>query len=361
MLALTRLDPPDHSRHEQVVSVSDAATGLQAYIAIHSTARGPAFGGCRMMPYPSRRAALRDALRLSETMSKQAALAGMPFGGGMCVVLADPGTWKTDALFQALGRAIAALDGRFIASADMGISAPDLQVIRSVTPHVRGLQRPKDEPGPAAAYGTFLAIQAAVSHSLGKPGLSGCRVAVQGLGDLGMQLGAYLAEAGARLLVADRRPERVIEAVQRFGATAVPADQILSTGADVLSPNACGEVINDSTVPLIRAGIIVGGAMNQLRAARHGIALHRRGILYVPDCVTTAGGLIDAAMEGPGYQPLVVRRACESIRHTTTRLLREAHLLGLAPSELADRTAAEQMQPPHSGTFRILSLAQLTA
>jgi leucine dehydrogenase len=360
MLALTSLDPPDHGRHAQVVSVSDAATGLKAFIAIHSTARGPAFGGCRMMPYASRWAALRDALRLSETMSKQAALAGMPFGGGMCVVQADQGVRKTDALLRALGRAIDALDGRFLVSADMGITARDLQMLRSVTPHVRGLHRPVGEPSPTA-YGTFLAIKAAVSHRLGKPGLSGCRVAVQGLGDLGLQLCSYLAEAGATLRVADKRPERVIEAVQRFGATAVPADQILSTEAEVLSPNACGEVINDSTVPLVRAGIVVGGAMNQLRSARHGIALHRRGILYVPDCVTTAGWLIDAAMAGPGYQPLVVRRACEAIRHTTTRLLREADLLGLAPSELADRTAAEQMLPPHNGTFRILSLAQLTA
>jgi leucine dehydrogenase len=153
----------------------------------------------------------------------------------------------------------------------------------------------------------------------------------------------------------------VAYAVQRHGATAVPADRILSTEAEVLSPNAFGDVICDASVPLIRAGIVVGGANNQLRAERHGLALHQRGILYVPDYVANAGGLIDVAMEGPAYQPSAVLRACETIRHTTTRLLREAQRLSLAPSQLADRTAAEQMVPMHAGTFRILSAAQVMA
>jgi leucine dehydrogenase len=153
----------------------------------------------------------------------------------------------------------------------------------------------------------------------------------------------------------------VVRAVHDFGATAVPVDRILSTEAEVLSPNAFGDVICDASVPLIRAGIVVGGANNQLRAARHGLALHRRGILYVPDYVANAGGLIDVAMEGPGYRPSDVLRACEAIRHTTTCLLRESDQLGLAPSQLADRTAAERMIPPHNATFRILSAAQVMA
>jgi leucine dehydrogenase len=214
---------------------------------------------------------------------------------------------------------------------------------------------------PAAAYGTFLALQAAVTYRLGYSDLAGCRIAVQGLGSFGLQLCAYLADAGARLLVADPRPDRVAQAVQRFGASAVPVDRILSTEAEVLSPNAFGDVICDASVPLIRAGIVVGGAHTQLRATRHGLALHRRGILYVPDTIANAGALIDVAMEGPDYRPSAVLRACEAIRHTTARLLREADQLGLAPCELADRIADEQMMPPHNATFRIFSLSHVMA
>lgn len=314
-----------------------------------------------MKAYPSRGAALRDALRLSQAMSRKAALAGLPFGGGKCVVLANPETQKSDDMLRALGRAIDRLDGSYLAADDSGTTVRDMELMRSVTPYARGLPLPSGEACPAAAYGTFLALQAAVTHRFGRSDLGGCRIAVQGLGNLGLQLCAYLAEAGAKLVVADIRPDRVEQVVQRYGATAVPHDRILSAKADVLSPNAFGDVICDASVPQIRAGIVVGGANNQLRSARHGLALHRRGILYVPDYVANAGGLIDVAMEGPGYLPSRVLHACEAIRQTTTRLLREAHRLGLAPSQLADETAAERMISPHAGTFRIMNAAQAMA
>jgi leucine dehydrogenase len=361
MVTLTNLGKARSGDHERVVSVSDAATGLQAFIAIHSTARGPAFGGCRMRVYPSRGAALRDALRLSQAMSRKAALAGLPFGGGKCVVMANPETQKSDDLLRALSRAIDRLDGSFLTADDSGTTVRDMGVMRSVTPYARGLPLPSGEACPAAAYGTFQAMQAAVAHRFGGSDLVGCRIAVQGLGNLGMRLCAYLAEAGAKLFVADVRPEAVARAVQHFGATSVPVEQILSTEAEVLSPNAFGDVICDASVPLIRASVVVGGANNQLRAARHGLALHRRGILYVPDYVANAGGLIDVAMEGPDYRPSAVLRACEMIRHTTARLLREADRLGIAPSQLADRTAAEQMTPPHNATFRLVRTEQVMA
>lgn len=361
MVTLTDLGKALRGDHERVVFVSDTQTGLQAFIAIHSTARGPAFGGCRMKIYASRGAALRDALRLSQAMSRKAALAGLPFGGGKCVVLANPETQKSDDLLRALGRAIDQLDGTYLTADDSGTTVRDMEVMRSVTPYARGLPLPSGEACPAAAYGTFLSLQAAVAHRFGGADLAGCRVAVQGLGNLGMQLCAYLAEAGARLLVADIRPDAVAQAEQRFGAKAIRSERILSTEAEVLSPNAFGDVICDATVPLIRASVVVGGANNQLRAARHGLALHHRGILYVPDYVANAGGLIDVAMEGPGYRPSAVLRACEMIRHTTSRLLREADRLGLAPSQLADRTAAEQMAQPHSATFRFMRVEQVMA
>lgn len=361
MVTLTQLGTALRSDHERVFAVSDRETRLNAIIAIHSTARGPAFGGCRMRSYPSTRAALRDALRLSSAMSRKAALAGLPFGGGKCVVLGDPDRLKSDALLYALGKAIDRLGGAFLTADDSGTTVQDMDVLRRMTPHARGVPLPSGAACPAAAYGTFLAIQAALCHRHGRREVKGRRIAVQGLGALGMRLCAYLAEAGAELVVADTRPERVQQAVWNYGAEAVPADRILSVAADVLSPNAYGDVICDATLPKIAAGIVVGGANNQLRSARHGLALHQRGILYVPDYIANAGGLIDVAMEGPDYQPDQVLRACEEIHHTTARLLHDAERLGLAPSALADRIAARLLAEPEGGPVRNIDALQVMA
>ena len=206
-----------------------------------------------------------------------------------------------------------------------------------------------------------MAIQAAIAHRFGRGDLGGRRIAVQGLGALGMRLCAYLAEAGADLIVADTRPERVQQAVWDFGAEAVPVGRILSVAADVQSPNAFGDVICDATLPQIRAAIVVGGANDQLRAPRHGLALHRRGILYVPDYIANAGGLIDVAMEGPGYSPDSVLRECEAIYHTTARLLREADRLEFAPSHLADQIAAQRIARPETGPIRIPKALRVSA
>lgn len=353
MVKLTELGTSNRGEYERVLSVSDATTGLQAFIAVHSTLRGPALGSCRIRSYPSRRAALRDSLRLSQAGSRQAALAGLPFGGGACVVMAPASDQRSDWLLHALGLAIDRLDGDFLAARDSGMTARDMGVLRRVTTHVCGLPVPQPDACPAA-YGTFLAIQAAVAHRFGSASLVDRRIAVQGLGRLGLTLCSYLAEAGAQLIVADINPEPVAQAVARYDATPVPADQILATEADVLSPNAFGDVICDASLPLIRAGIVVGGASNQLHSLRHGLALHRRGILYVPDYVANSGGLLDVALEGPGHDPKAVLRVCETIRHTTAGLLREADQLGLAPLELAERHAAEQMLPQHCNTYRFL-------
>lgn len=329
--------------HERVITIRDKATGLDAIIAIHSTARGPAFGGCRIKPYASRSMAMRDALRLSEAMSRKSAMAGLPFGGGKCVVIADP-TQKTDAMLRVLARAIHQLGGQYHTADDSGTTVQDMQVMRQVTPYARGLTMPDGEACPAAAYGTFLALRAAVAHQRGSHSLEGVRVAVQGLGNLGMRLAGYLAAAGAHLIVADPRVERVVKAIRSFGAQAVSPEQIASVEADVFSPNAFGDVICDAVLPRLRASIIVGGANNQLRTARHGLALHARGILYVPDYIANAGGVIDVAMEGKGYTSARVLDACKRIGRTTTDLLVQAKRLGSAPSVLADELAADRMR-----------------
>lgn len=345
MLTFTELGAGRRSGHERVLAISDAAVGLNAVLAIHSTARGPAFGGCRMKSYPTQSAAIRDALRLSQAMSRKAALAGLPYGGGKCVVLGDPLVRKSEALLLALGRAIHMLRGAYLTADDSGTSVQDMEVLRRVTPYARGLPLASGEACPAAAYGVFMALRAAVAHQTGSADLQARTVAVQGLGNLGMKLCHYLAQAGARLIVADLRPERCDYARRMFGAAVVPTDRILAQEADVLSPNAMGDVICDASLGTIRAPIVVGGANNQLRAARHGIALHERGILYVPDYVANVGGLIDVAMEGPGYSPSAVLAACERIEDTTARLLQDARRTGLAPSLLADRIATERMRP----------------
>ena len=344
-----------NASHERVILVEVQATGLEAIIAIHSTARGPAFGGCRMRPYTSRAAALRDARRLSQAISRQSAMADWPFGGGKCVVIGDPASQKSDALLLALGKATHQLGSSYLTADDSGTTVRDMEIMCNVTPHARGLALASGEAGPAAAYGTFLALRVAVEHPLGRVGLTGMSVSVQGLGNLGMRLCAYLHEAGAKLIVADPQTERLAMAVRDFGARVVPVDRNLSTLADVLSPNAFGDVICDATVPRIRAGIVVGGANNQLRTARHGVALHNRGILYVPDYIANVGGVIDIAMEGPGYAPAQALEACMGITRTTALLLQNAQRAGIAPSRQVDQLAAERMTP-HADEMRMLEM-----
>jgi leucine dehydrogenase len=329
--------------HERVVRISDAASGLDAIVAIHSTALGPAFGGCRMKPYRSRDEALRDALRLSRAMSLKTAFAGLPFGGGKCVVIGSPATQKSEALLLALGQALNELGGTYLTADDSGTSVMDMEVMRRVTPYARGLPQANGAACPAAAYGTYLAIKAAVAHRFGRGDLAGVHVAVQGLGALGLRLCRYLHEAGCRLTVSDTDPVRVAMAVAEFGAQAVAPEEIMSVGADVLSPNALGGVINDDTVPLIRAPVVAGAANNQLHLPRHGIGLYRRGITLVPDFVANVGGVIDVALEGPGYSEGRVLEACGDIYGNVAGLLAEADRVGVAPFVLAERMALDRI------------------
>jgi leucine dehydrogenase len=338
-LTISLAKPERFPNHEQVLFICNRAAGLRAIIAIHNTARGPAFGGCRMRPYSSPQDALRDALRLSCAMSYKAALAGIAFGGGKCVVLGDPATAKTERLLLALGRAIQHLGGRYLTADDVGTSVLDMEVLRRVTPHARGLPDKNGEPCPATAYGTFMAIKAAVRHRLGRTDLTGVSIAVQGLGSVGFKLCDFLSADGAALRVSDLHPELVARAQQSFGATPIPVDRILAEKVDVLSPNALGDVFDNRTVPLVRAAIVAGAANNQLKAAHHGIALHRQGVLYVPDYVVNAGGLIDVAHEGPGYDTKSVLQDCGRIYDRTLGLIREAERHQLAISALADRKA----------------------
>jgi leucine dehydrogenase len=347
---MTVFQSVDFANHEQVVHACDPDSGLRAIIAIHDTTLGPAVGGCRIHPYADETAALADVLRLSQGMTFKAAVAGVSFGGGKMVVIADPRRDKTPALLHAIGMAIERFGGRYITGEDVGTSAGDMAVIGEVTDAVMG--KPESlggsgDPSPRTALGCFAGIAASMRHRLGRTSLDGLRVAVQGLGNVGWNLCRLLAAAGAELVVADVRADRVGDAVKTFGATGVPPEAIYAVPADVLAPCALGAVINDATMPVLAAPIIAGGANNQLAdERRHGAALRERGILYAPDYVINAGGLIQLAVERSGMDWAEVDRRVRAIGDTLAELFVRADRAGV-PTAAAAREIAEERLARH--------------
>jgi len=294
-------DRPEYDGHELVTFGHDAATGLKVIIAIHSTALGPAAGGCRMWPYASTAEAVTDVLRLSRGMSYKNAMAKLPFGGGKAVIIADPRKAKTPELFEAFGRFVQTLGGRYITAEDVGTTLSDMTYVARATSCVSGLGRAPGEaggdPGPKTALGVFLGIKAAVRFRLGRSDLSGVRVAVQGVGGVGYHVSRMLAGEGAQLLVADVRAAALQRVVNEFGATPVAADAVLFQDVDVLAPCALGAVLDAHSIPRLRAKVIAGAANNQLAQGEDGQALTAAGILYAPDYVINAGGIISVARE----------------------------------------------------------------
>jgi len=294
---MTVFSSPDFDQHEQVDFVFDQDTGLRAIIAVHNTHLGPALGGCRMYPYRSEQEAIRDVLRLSKGMTYKAAMAGVPLGGGKAVIIGDPRCDKSSQLFKAMGRFVQRQSGSYITAQDMGITANDLEQMATQTQYVSGISR-RDEPtqlasrnpSPATALGVFFGIEAAVKHQLKCNALDGIKIAIQGLGSVGYQLAGHLHRAGAKLWVSDINK---IAAATEFSATVVSAAELLRLQVDVFSPCAMGAVINDESIAVMRAKIVAGAANNQLSEVRHGVELFNKGILYAPDYVINAGGIID--------------------------------------------------------------------
>ncbi len=335
--------------HEQVVFCHDAASGLKAIIAVHNTNLGPALGGCRMFPYLDDAAALNDVLRLSRGMTYKSALAGLPLGGGKSVIIGDPLSGKSVALMRAMGRAIDRLGGRYIGAEDSGTGVDDLLEMARETEHVSGIRErvgahgPRDgDPSPYTAYGVYCGLRAAVQHRLGTDSLQGLRVAVQGLGSVGMHLARRLHQAGARLWVTDPVAARVQQAVADLGAEAVELDRIYSAPVDVFAPCAMGAVINDVTIPKLQAMVVAGAANNQLEAARHAAELQARGVLYAPDYVINAGGIIDIHYEltrGEEAEELV---KIEGIAETLREIFRVSEKSALTPAQVADQLAEKR-------------------
>jgi leucine dehydrogenase len=285
---------------ERVVRADDEVTGLRAFIAVHSTALGRASGGCRMWPFDSDDEALTDVLRLARGMTYKSALAETGLGGGKSVIIADPHRDKKPQLITAMGRFVDRLEGRYIAAEDVGTTSDDMLLMRAVTRFVAGLPVERGgagNPAPMTALGCFLGLKATVEERFRTSSLRGVRVAVQGLGQVGSRLAGMLALEGARLIVADAVTDRVVDAVLRFGAQSASTADILAADCDVLAPCALGGVIDDRALPRLRCGAIAGAANNQLAEPRHAELLQQRGILYAPDFVINAGGIISVGLE----------------------------------------------------------------
>jgi leucine dehydrogenase len=339
---------PDFDAHEQVLFGYDIASGLRAIIAIHSTVLGPAAGGCRMWPYATSAEAVADALRLARGMSYKNAMANLPFGGGKSVILGDSRQGKPREALEAFGRLVDSLGGRYITAEDVGTSPADMERIARVTPFVSGRAHAPGEaggdPGPKTALGVYLGIRAAVRFRLGRTDLAGLTVAVQGVGGVGEPLCRLLAAEGVRLKVADARAAVLERIAAELGAEPVPAERILSEPADVLAPCALGAVLDERSIPALRAPIVAGAANNQLARDSDGQALMSAGVLYAPDYVINAGGIISAAREYQGgFTAAQVRAEIEQIPGRLAEIFERARCEGQPTNVIADRMARERL------------------
>lgn len=337
--------------HEAVNFITDAESGLQAVIAVHSTRRGPAIGGCRVWHYPDTSAALRDALRLSRGMTYKAAMAGVAFGGGKAVVMADRARTKTPAMMRALGRAIERMGGSYVTGEDVGTNCEDMAQIRTTTAHVMGLPVSvggSGDPSRNTALGCFEGIRASVRHALGRDSLRGVRLAIQGIGNVGSNLCGLLAQSGARLTVADMDPLRSECCATDFGAQLVGPSQIFDVEADVFVPCALGSVLNRDTIPRLRVRIVAGGANNQLASAECDTMLRERQILYAPDYVINAGGMIQLAAELNTMSALEVGERVRAIAATLLRVYRLADEHAIPTGAAADQLASEVIRGSRS-------------
>ncbi|HEX2188167.1 MAG TPA: Glu/Leu/Phe/Val dehydrogenase dimerization domain-containing protein [Longimicrobiaceae bacterium] len=328
---------------ERVAYAEDPRAGYCAVIAVHSTALGPAVGGTRLWRYGSRDEALNDALRLARGMTYKNAVAGLDAGGGKAVILAPEHVADRRALFRAHGRFVAAFGGSFTTGEDVGTGPEDMAWIAEETPYVGGLAHRLGDPSPHTARGVFRAMQAAVLHRRGSAELAGVRVAVQGCGNVGAHLARLLGGAGASLVVADVDGGRAARLASGFGAEVVEPDGIFDEPALVFAPCALGGVLNDGTIPLLAAPIVCGGANNQLLEPRHGEMLAERGVLYVPDYVANAGGVIAGVGDLRGEDPAVSAARVDAIHDTVLAVLRMAEERGTTPERAADLLAKERL------------------
>lgn len=326
--------------HEQIDFASDAETGLRAIIAVHNTARGPGLGGCRIWRYPSDREALVDVMRLSRGMTYKAALADLPLGGGKSVILLQEGQQKTPAMMRAMGRAVERLGGRYIAAEDVGATPDDMDEIGKETAHVTGLSAGVGDPSPWTAEGVYLCLKAAVRTKLGRESLSGVRVVVKGLGAVGARLARLLHADGAVLTLSDVDQNRAEQLSLEFGgALLVAPEAALSQSAEVYAPCALGGDLSAATIDALGAPIVCGAANNQLATPADADRLSAKGVLYCPDYLVNAGGLISVARNPIGMSEATARTKLERLPVTLEEVIARAETENANASATADRLA----------------------
>ena len=334
--------------HEQVVFGSDAETGMRAIIAIHSTALGPSLGGTRFYPYPDETTALTDVLRLAKAMAYKAAAAGLDLGGGKAVIIGDPARDKSEALLRAYGRLVESLNGRYVTACDMGTYPADMAIVARETRWATGadpVEGGSGDSGVLTAYGTFEGLQACVEEVWGSSDLRGRHVAIQGVGKVGRRLAVSIHEAGGRLTVADTDEDATAWCADHLGAEVVSVDKVHAVDADVFSPNALGAVLNDETIPELQCHIVAGAANNQLAEPRHADALADAGVLYAPDYVINAGGVIQVADElhTGGYSEQRARARASQIGPRLREIFALARAQGSTTAAAADHFAEQRM------------------
>lgn len=336
-----------HGEHEQVVVCHDKTVGLKAIIAIHNTSLGPALGGTRMWNYKNEEEAMIDVLRLSKGMTYKAAAAGLNLGGGKAVIIGDPKSQKSEGLFRAFGQFVNSLNGKYITAEDVGTNVQDMEYIYMETPWVTGI--PKDfggsgDPSPYTAHGVLMGIKAAAQEKLGTSSLKGVRVAVQGLGNVGSHLVKYLIEEGSKVIVSDIDQARVKKCHDQYGVDVVAPDQILGVECEIQAPCALGAVVNDQTISQFKCKAIAGGANNVLAEAKHGQQLRELGILYAPDYVINAGGLMNVFVELEGYSPERAFDKTKKVYDNMMKVFEVAKRDDVPTNVAADRMAEERIQ-----------------
>lgn len=336
---------PDFDDHEGVHLFSDRESGLSAIIAIHSSTLGPAAGGVRFWHYVDHRAAITDALRLSRGMSYKNAMANLPLGGGKGVILANqPGATVTTAQLEAFGRAVESLGGKYVTAEDVGMSEERMKIVATRTKHVSGLPVAAGgaggDPGPVTARGVYLGVKAAAKRGLGADSMAGVRVAIQGVGSVGGGVARLLAADGAKLVLADVNAARAKALAAELGAEAVDADAILTQETDLFSPNALGAILTEQSIAALKCKVVAGGANNQLATRADGQRLHDRGVLYAPDYVINAGGIINVGLEYLGQGNMAeVQARVDKIPDRLIEVWDESDRTGDPESEVADRIA----------------------
>lgn len=336
----------EESDYEQVIYCSDKKSGLKAIIVIHDTTLGPALGGTRMWPYQTEEEALEDVLRLAKGMTYKNAAAGLNLGGGKAVIIGDPNVDKNEAMFRMFGQYVDSLGGRYITAEDVGTTEQDMDFINMETKYVAGTSGGKSagDPSPVTAYGIYQGVKATAEYTFNESSLKDKVIAVQGVGQVAYSLCKHLKEEGAELIVTDINQEAVNRAVVDFGATAVEPDEIYSVECDIFVPCALGAVINDDTLKQFKAKAIAGSANNQLKENKHGDKLHEMGIIYAPDFVINAGGVINVADEMVGYNQERAMKKVENIYDNLKRVFEISNEENIPTYVAADRMAEERIK-----------------